>query len=176
MAPRCDQAASALIASTLCIVSWLGVSGAAWGEPTAGYAPGRTTARPGRLRQPLDGPNVTNETDQAVGELVDSIFSPLAPADPLPGVAKRAMGLEPANAARRPQWSARLARNPNMDDGNPPFALIDRYGGIQRYVEPVPQVDLERYVGQTVAVRRDTGGTLLATQLDLPRRGAQPGR
>jgi len=120
----------------------------------------------------LNGPNVTNETDQAVSDLVDSLFSPLAPADPLPSATSKLMGLEPPKTARRTQWSARLARNPNLDDGNPPFALIDRYGGIQRYVEPVAEVDLERFLGQTVAVRRDTGGTLLASQLDLPRRVA----
>lgn len=152
----------------------MAVSGPAWGQSPAGvYAPGRTTARPGRLRQPLDGPNVAGDADQAVGELVDSLFSPMAPADPLPGAASRMMGVEAAKTARRPTWSARLARNPNLDDGNPPYALIDRYGGIQRYVEPAPQVDLDRFIGQTVAVRRDTGGTLLATQLDLPRRAVR---
>ena len=87
-------------------------------------------------------------------------------------------GSERSKAVRRPQWSARLAVNPKRGDGNPPYVLIDRYGGIQRYVEPTPQVDLESHVGQTVSVKRDTGGTLLATQLDLPRRpvGAQADR
>ena len=48
---------------------------------------------------------------------------------------------------QRPQWSARLARNPHEGDGNPPFVLIDRYGGIQRYVEPVQNIDLANTCG-----------------------------
>lgn len=173
MAPRGRHGASALVAASFCIALCLASSATAWGQTTGGYAPGRTTARPGRLRQPLNGPNVTNETDQAVSELVDSLFAPMAPSDPLPGAASKMLGVETSKATRRTQWSARLARNPNLDDGNPPFALIDRYGGVQRYVEPVPEVDLDHFIGQTVAVRRDTGGTLLATQLDLPRRAVR---
>jgi hypothetical protein len=124
----------------------------------------------------LDGPNQSNETDAAASDFVDALFNPIAPADPLPSAAAKIMGVETGKAARRPQWSARLARNPRKGDGNPPYVLMDRYGGVQRYVEPVPQVDLDNYVGQTVAVRRDTGGTLLASQLDLPRRAAPRSR
>src|SRR5690606_16140676 len=82
---------------------------------------------------------------------------------------KNALGGQTSKASVRPQWTARLARNPKADDGNPPYALIDRYGGIQRYVEPTPTVDLDRYLGQTITVRRDTGHTLLASQLELPK-------
>lgn len=131
-------------------------------------AHGQTPARSRRAPQPSNAPNVTGESDAAASELVDSLFSPFAPADPLPGVATRAMGV-PETKAQRPKWSARLARNPHAEDGNPPFVLIDRYGGVQRYVEPTANVDLDRYVGQTVAVRRDSGGNLLASQLELPR-------
>jgi hypothetical protein len=125
-------------------------------------------ARPRRPAQSSDEPNITGEQDAAAGDLVDSLFAPFAPVDPLTAVATGAVG-GPAPRSRRPTWSARLARNPHPEDGQPPFVLIDRYGGIQRYVEPTSGVDLERFVGETIAVRRDTGGTLLASQLDLPR-------
>jgi hypothetical protein len=122
-----------------------------------------------RVHQPKDGPNVATDADVAAIGLVDSLFGSFAPEDPLPGVAHRALGIETGKAAKRPKWSARLARNPHTEDGNPPYVLIDRYGGVQRYVEPSPRIDLEQHVGKTVAVRRDTGGTLLASQLELPR-------
>jgi hypothetical protein len=81
-----------------------------------------------------------------------------------------------ANYNRSPQTAprgplARLVRNPDLSGGLPPFALTDQTGTIQRYVEPVPGIDLEPYVGQVVTVRHDTGPTLLASQLELP---AQP--
>jgi hypothetical protein len=63
---------------------------------------------------------------------------------------------------------ARLIRNPQEADGSPPFALTDQAGTIQRYVEPVPGIDLNPYVDQVVTVRHDTGRTLLASQLELP--------
>jgi hypothetical protein len=63
---------------------------------------------------------------------------------------------------------ARLIRNPDPNGGLPPFALTDQAGTIQRYVEPVPEVDLAAYVGEIVVVRHDTGRTLLASQLELP--------
>jgi hypothetical protein len=56
----------------------------------------------------------------------------------------------------------------------PPFALTDRTGTIQRYVEPVPGVELDSYVDQVVVVRHDTGRTLLASQLELPLRPMYP--
>jgi hypothetical protein len=63
---------------------------------------------------------------------------------------------------------ARLIENPDESDGAPPYALTDQTGTVQRYVEPVPGIDLAAYVGQVVAVRHDTGQTLLASQLELP--------
>jgi hypothetical protein len=63
---------------------------------------------------------------------------------------------------------ARLIENPDQTDGAPPFALTDQTGTIQRYVEPVPGIDLASHVGQVVTVRVDTGSTLLASQLELP--------
>jgi hypothetical protein len=63
---------------------------------------------------------------------------------------------------------ARLVMNPDSISGAPPFALTDQTGAIQRYVEPVPGVDLSSYIDQVVMVRHDTGRTLLASQLELP--------
>jgi len=67
---------------------------------------------------------------------------------------------------------ARLIRNPDDSGAGPQYALSDQAGNIQRYVEPVPGIDLEPYVGFAVKVRHDTGRTLLASQLELP--GQEP--
>lgn len=69
---------------------------------------------------------------------------------------------------------ARVVKNPDTSSGLPPYALTDNSGTIQRYVEPVPGVDLEPYVGGVVRVRHDTGRTLLASQLELPPQPLQP--
>jgi hypothetical protein len=69
---------------------------------------------------------------------------------------------------------ARLVRTPDESGTLPPYALADQSGAIQRYVEPVPGIDLELYVNQIVTVRHDTGQTLLASQLDLPSQGLMP--
>jgi hypothetical protein len=63
---------------------------------------------------------------------------------------------------------ARLVVNPDPTSGAPPYALTDQTGAIQRFVEPVPGIDLMPYVDQVVVVRHDTGRTLLASQLALP--------
>jgi hypothetical protein len=63
---------------------------------------------------------------------------------------------------------ARLIRNPDESDMAPKYALADQTGNVQRYVEAVPGIDLEPYVGYAVKVRHDTGRTLLASQLELP--------
>jgi hypothetical protein len=63
---------------------------------------------------------------------------------------------------------ARLVRNPDQSGTAPAYALADQNGNVQRYVEAVPTVDLEPYVGYAVKVRHDTGRTLLASQLELP--------
>jgi hypothetical protein len=80
---------------------------------------------------------------------------------------------EPTNMPRRAPM-ARLIENPDQTDGAPPFALTDQTGMIQRYVEPVPGIDLSTHVGQVVTVRNDTGPTLLASQLDLPPEALRP--
>jgi hypothetical protein len=69
---------------------------------------------------------------------------------------------------------ARLVRNPDQSGSLPPYALTDQTGAIQRYVEPVPGIDLDAYVNQIVTVRHDTGQTLLASQLDFPSPGLMP--
>ncbi|HMO85682.1 MAG TPA: hypothetical protein PKC18_12275, partial [Lacipirellulaceae bacterium] len=76
--------------------------------------------RPG---QSSDSPNRPTDADAAAINFVDSLFGSAVPADPAPKIASRALGVTPAQAARRPKWSARLARNPRADDGNPPDAL-----------------------------------------------------
>ena len=63
---------------------------------------------------------------------------------------------------------ARLVLNPDPTPGAPPFALTDQSGVIQRYVEPVPGIELNSYVDNVVVVRHDTGRTLLASQLEFP--------
>jgi hypothetical protein len=151
--------------------------GALGAGPGAGRAAGQSFRSPSAQIQAArrssqragDGPNQPGEADAAARNLVDGLFTAKAPEDPLDRAATRAMGVKSPQSARRPAWSGRLVRNPRTKDGNPPYALVDQYGGVRRYVEPTPQVDLERYVGRTVTVVRDTGGTLLATQLNLPR-------
>ncbi len=80
---------------------------------------------------------------------------------------------ENANSPRRAPL-ARLIENPDQTAGAPPFALTDQTGTIQRYVEPVPGIDLSAHLGQIVMVRNDTGLTLLASQLQLPRQSLYP--
>jgi hypothetical protein len=85
----------------------------------------------------------------------------------------------PADVQQSPQFPrrgplARLIENPDQTDGTPPYALTDQTGTIQRYVEPVPGIDLAGHVGQIVVVRHDSGPTLLASQLDLPRERLRP--
>lgn len=69
---------------------------------------------------------------------------------------------------------ARLIKTPEREAGRPPYALADQAGTIQRYVEPVPGIDLEPYVNQVITVRHDTGETLLASQLELPSQSLFP--
>lgn len=69
-------------------------------------------------------------------------------------------------ADSKPQ--AVLVRNPRAAAGEPPFALTDENGEIQRLVEPSPGVDLDPFVGRILRVAHDTGPTLLASQLELP--------
>ncbi|MCI0332730.1 MAG: hypothetical protein L0228_05865 [Planctomycetes bacterium] len=88
----------------------------------------------------------------------------------LVGVAAIAQPLAPVS--RGPL--ARLVRTPEDSAGFPPYALADQTGTIQRYVEPVPGIDLDPYVNQIVTVRHDTGETLLASQLDLPQQALYP--
>lgn len=110
-----------------------------------------------------------NAADAAAGKVIDAIFEPQAPASLVPRNAPRQA---PIPNPRRSNLRAKLVRNKETSDGTPPFALVDRYGGILRYVEPVERVNLNQYVGNVVGVKFDTGDTLLASQLLLPQLGA----
>jgi len=79
-----------------------------------------------------------------------------------------------ASASARRLPLARLVRNPDESGSGPAYALADQTGTIQRYVERVPGIDLEPYVGYAVRVKHDTGRTLLASQLELPGQEPQP--
>ncbi|QDT67419.1 hypothetical protein MalM25_03170 [Planctomycetes bacterium MalM25] len=61
-----------------------------------------------------------------------------------------------------------LIRNPNTRNGEPPYALADQFGRVQRFVEPSPGMKLAPHVGQKVRIRHDTGDILLASQLVFP--------
>ncbi len=133
-------------------------------------------ARLSRAKQQIlqGGPNQITETDQSAGRFVDSLFDNDAPDSQLSEVLSQALG-RPGykGAARRSTLRGRLVRNPDTENGQPPFVIVDRYGGVQRYIESVRGVDLEAYEGKIVGVRRDTGDTLLASQLNLPRTHAR---
>ncbi len=110
--------------------------------------------------QAADGPNRVSASDVSAGQFVDSLLGPDAP--------KKRQKTRPA-ARRKSTVRGKLAKNQKTENGLPLFALVDTQGKILRYVEPVKSVDLEAYLGKMVSVRRDTGKTLLASQLALPR-------
>ena len=112
-----------------------------------------------------DRPNRATQPDQAVGQMVDSLFE--FEKQPAPRVQSQPRSRTRRFASRTTSLQGKLVRNPDQNDGTPPFALIDRYGGVLRYIEPVSHIDLQPYLGKTVGVRRDTGDTLLASQLAL---------
>ena len=136
---------------------------------------GRGAATPSRRDRVRTADAAMTDADKAAGRALDSLFADRPPTDPLADAAAGAMGVKQSQALRRSGFEGTLVHNPDQSDGNPPYALTDRYGGIVRYVEPVPGIELDRYVGQTVGVLRDTGHTLLASQLNLPRTaGSRP--
>ncbi len=81
--------------------------------------------------------------------------------------AREAVAQEGSEASRTGSMAI-LIRNPDTEAGQPPFALADQFGKVQRLVEPSPRVSLDRFVGQRVRIKHDTGRTLLASQLELP--------
>lgn len=103
--------------------------------------------------------------DRVAARAVDSLFEPNAPAGFVPN---STVQQPPRRGVKRPSLQAKLVRNSKAKDGAPSYALVDKYGGILRYVEPVEKVKLEPYVGRVVGVRHDTGDTLLASQLIFP--------
>jgi hypothetical protein len=108
----------------------------------------------------------------SVGNISPNGLLPILQAQP-PTAASAAPYRPPMNMQHR-EPLARLIVNPDQTDGAPPLALTDQSGTIQRYVEPMPGIDLTPYIGQVIAVRNDTGTTLLASQLDLPQRPLRP--
>ncbi|TWU00695.1 hypothetical protein Pla108_16470 [Botrimarina colliarenosi] len=84
----------------------------------------------------------------------------------------RALAQNPGESAPRGAMGI-LIRNPDTARGEPPFAVADQYGKVQRLVEPSPGMSLDRLVGQRVRIKHDTGHTLLASQLELPNAGAE---
>ena len=145
---------------------------------TSFLIPGESVAQ-SRGRYPTDGPNKATHTDVAVGQMVDSLLTPnltnKAPAKRVRRTQKPRFHQPSAPRNRASGLQATLVNNPDTSDGSPEFALVDRYGGVLRYVEPVDNVDLEKHVGETVAVRRDTGDILLASQLEFSQRPAADG-
>ena len=102
------------------------------------------------------------------GNILPNGLLPLLSNQPAANAVSTAVYQQPMNAMPRRAPMARLIENPDQTDGAPPFALTDQTGTIQRYVEPVPGIELSSHVGQVVTVRNDTGSTLLASQLELP--------
>jgi hypothetical protein len=155
-------------------ILWIGCSTAAHAQQTRTRAPqahrGQAAGQLPWEQIPQEGAYSGDEPDVAAGRLIDSLFNPTAPESRMPEILSQAMGRAPyRGAARRSTLRGRLVRNPDTIHGSAPFVLLDRYGGIQRYIEPVSDIDLETYEGEIIGVRRDTGDTLLASQLELPR-------
>ncbi len=113
-----------------------------------------------------EGPNKITHTDIAAGQMIDALLDPNSPR---PTASKKTRQKKSRSArrsaTRKKALRGKLVNNPDTEDGTSEFVLIDRYGGVLRYVEPVDNVDLEAHLGETVAVRRDTGDILLASQL-----------
>jgi hypothetical protein len=103
----------------------------------------------------------------SMGNILPNGLLPMLSSQPPADAVSTAMYQQPMNMPRRTPL-ARLIQNPDQKDGAPPFALTDQTGTIQRYIEPVPGIDLSSHVGEVVTVRNDTGTTLLASQLELP--------
>jgi hypothetical protein len=110
------------------------------------------------------------------GNMLPNGLLPLLSNQPAPNAVSTAIYQQPMNTPSMPRRSpmARLIANPDQTNGAPPFALTDQTGTIQRYVEPVPGIELASHVGQVVTVRNDTGATLLASQLELPPQSLRP--
>ena len=107
------------------------------------------------------------------GAILPNGLLPILTTQPTPTAVSPALYQQPMSMPQRAPM-ARLIENPDQTDGAPPYALTDQSGTVQRYVEPVPGVDLSAHVGQVVTVRNDTGMTLLASQLELPAQPLQP--
>jgi hypothetical protein len=110
-------------------------------------------------------PHQLTESDFAAGQLVDSLFEA-----ELPDSFTRDQRLSRKKTQRRAALRGKLVDNPNYRDGAPLYALVNHQGQVLRYVKRAEDIDLEIYLGESIAVRRDTGKILSASQLDLPKR------
>lgn len=110
-----------------------------------------------------DGPNQSTQSDLAAGEWVDSLLGP----EHTPATTQ-GNPLRKRTKQRRAPIRGKLVNNSSAKKGMPPFALLDQYGGVIRYVKPEKGIDLEAYLGEVVTVRRDTGKVLRASSLELP--------
>lgn len=98
-------------------------------------------------------------SDRAVAQVVQPIeWQPARENTPPVSLASATIGTGPL---------AILVRNTNSAKGEPPYALADPSGAIQRLIEPVPGANLDSHLGKTVRVKLDTGKTLLSSQLDF---------
>jgi hypothetical protein len=132
--------------------------------------------QPADPRAPISWSPERNTASRATVSALDPIAPPTSVVGERYSVAQSPTALAPPRsvtgaAAPDSGQLALLVRNPKLEEGLPPFALADQTGTVQRYVEPVEGIELERFVGQVVVVRHDTGRTLLASQLDLPHDG-----
>lgn len=158
--PRAPHARLAVLLAAAVALLPVAEAAAQSGQPVDDRA-----ARRSRMRREQAASDAMGSFDDAAEQFLDSLMADQPPADPL----TRAAGGARSAAVRRGGFAGTLVYNPDRNDGNPPYALVDRYGGVARYIEPVDGVNLDAFVGQTVKVRRDTGFTLLASQLELPR-------
>ena len=112
-----------------------------------------------------DGPNRVTSSDLAAGQWVDSLLGAEIAQTPRYRPKNRTTQRRSQAKATRLTRRAKLVNNPDNSENVPPYALVDNQGDVLHLVEPVKDVDLEAHVGETVEVRRDTGGILRASQL-----------
>src|SRR5690606_1765954 len=80
----------------------------------------QSAGRQGQPQSP-DRSSSVRDSDLEAGAAVDSFIDAISGERPRETAATRALGGKRSKAVQRPEWSARLARNPKPDDGNPPY-------------------------------------------------------
>lgn len=118
-----------------------------------------------------DRPNTATRNDMNMGRWLDTLVEPGNTASQVRSSNQQQTG----NRSVRSQLvHGVLTHNPDTESGLSPYAIVNQQGEAIRYVEPVDGIDLENYLGRDIAVKRDLGKTLLATQLALPRLNSAP--